>query len=317
MLAAKRDARGLVVPKEAYCAPGYWVAVAAHGRKVGLHFEQLDLPQDRKGYAEAIALGPALGDQETYEHNRVNQGVNYSPLVVLEDADATNRATKDINGCIRSLFPDDELKDFVYDLTDVVGDMHDNVWSHAESAGVSMAQKWNRPWWQKGYCLEFALADCGRGMLGELVRSGVARRQTIDTHGAAIQWCVQQGNSSKLSTEDEWAQRLPEDAIGNPIGPAGRHMSDGNHHLGLGLYKLTELVRRYRGQLWLASGDSLLSINGKGQQSVTAIPYPWNGVVMACRFDTESVRRALQKGGDSPGDEFERTLTAAMGRNNE
>lgn len=300
---------------ESYCSPGYWVAMAARGRSRGARLDDLQLSGSKLGYAKAIQIESALGTADTYPYDRRNVGANYSPLVVLSDVEETNHANASINGCIRNLFPSAELKPFVVALCDVVGDMHDNVWSHGDSTGISMAQKWDKPHSRDGaVCLEFALADCGYGFLDELKRSGIATKEGIAGHQAAIRWCIQKGHSSKKRDDDGWTQRLPEDVMGNPLGPIARVKSKENNHLGLGLYKLTELVKAFSGELWLVSGDAMLHLNAAKGETYSSIPCPWKGVALACQFTTDSVLKQAKRLESSP-DELDRLLGEVLGGN--
>jgi hypothetical protein len=207
--------------------------------------------------------------------------------VLLETAEATNQANGVINECIRNIFPEGELSTFVRDLCSVVGDLHDNVWSHGESTGFSMAQRWKKPGHDGESLFEFALADCGIGFLRELQRVGLR----IETHRDAIDWCIVKGHSSKtLRKEDPFSQRLPPDAMGNPMGPIARIVASENHHLGLGLWKLAELVRTYSGQMWLASGNDILYMQSNVRTAHRATRVNWGGVALACRFDTKLIR---------------------------
>lgn len=298
---------------ESYCAPGYWVAVAARGRARKVQFQDLRLPAEQPGYARAIGLEVAFRQADTYPHQRHGEGKTYSPLVILDDVDQTNRSYSEISSCIRRLFPEEEMHRFVTDLCDVVGDMLDNVWSHGESTGISMAQKWNKPRSDgKVQHIEFALADCGKGFLGELARSGVSGRLGIADDAGAIRWCIQEGNSSKKREDDGWTQRLPPDAMGNPIGPDARVKTKENNHLGLGLHKLTMLVRGYGGELWLASGAAMLHIDPMGRETYVATPCPWQGVALACRFTTDVVIQRAARYKARP-DELDRVLTELLG----
>lgn len=274
-----------------YCSPGLWAALAVSSRANQVPTaDVLTLLGEHSGYGKAIGIEEAIGAQDTYSMNRSNQGVNYSPLVVLDDVDKTNQATRDIAGCIRNWFTDPCLSLFAAELCDVVGDLHDNVWSHALSTGVSMAQKWEATRQEGGGAqFEFALADGGLGLLAELRRSGVAGRSGIRDAKEAIEWCVVRGNSSKIKEEDPWAQSLPEDAIGNPMGPIARFKGNGNNHLGLGLAKLVELVTKFKGLLWLASGNAMLTIDKNGARKLQTLPFEWSGVILSCRFSVSSV----------------------------
>jgi hypothetical protein len=276
---------------DVFCTPGYWVALVAQARATGIAFDQLGLSKDQRGYLQALRAPEVLGLEDTYPHVRIRQGVNYSPLVSLNSEGVVDAATSAMQGCIRSLVSPDLQNDFASDLCDVVGDLHDNVWSHAQSPGVSMAQKWNaRGWGNAEQVIEFALADSGRGFLGELHRVGLAPKLGIPDDRAAIAWCVAKGNSSKLSRSgDDWMQSLPADHMGNPMGSfAG--VTHANHHLGLGLAKLISCVRKYKGRLWLASGGHHLSVDPNGSETYVENARPWRGVAIACRFDTASLK---------------------------
>lgn len=293
-------------PAQKFCSPGYWVSVAALARERRLKIEDMHIRSDSLGFAKALGIEKALGLPDSYKYKRLGQGGSYSPLVVLENAEDVDRATSDICGCIRLIFPDAESKKFVRDICDVVGDLHDNVWSHGLSTGISQAYRFRKPYSQGAHsCFEFGLADCGYGFLRELRRAGLAAKLGIESDQAAIDWCIQEGHSSKMAVEDEWAQRLPPDHMGNPIGDAGRVLSSGNHHQGLGLHKLVQLVRGYGGQLWLGSGEALLHIDEQGLTTYSRAASPWSGVTLACRFDTENV---IQRAAEEATDELDDLL---------
>jgi hypothetical protein len=181
-----------------FCSPGYWVALIARARAEGVPFESLALTHDQDGYLRAMHAPEVLGEKDTYPYANHKKGINYSPFVSLNNANVVDAATSAMNGCIQSLIGSELKNGFVKDLCDVVGDLHDNVWAHAESPGVSLAQKWNDPRSDRSeQIIEFALADCGRGFLRELLRVGLAQRLGIEDHQGAIAWCIAEGNSSK------------------------------------------------------------------------------------------------------------------------
>jgi hypothetical protein len=282
------EQEGRVIKGIDFTTPGYWAALCAYSKHRGLKFDDISFYSDNtKRYAQAIALESAISGADNYPYERKNSGANYSPLVPLNSADDTDRATGTINSCIRHLFATPALSTFVSDLCEVVGDLHDNVWSHGMSSGFSMAQKWQDI--NSGEdCFEFALADCGLGFLSELKRVGLP----IETDEEAIKWCIEEGNSSKkLKARDEWSQRIPSDIISNPIPGIGKAVTTENHHMGLGLAKLVDLVSNYNGLLWLSSGDKTLHISKDGNRSFKTTAYPWQGVALACRFDTEGAKR--------------------------
>lgn len=270
-----------------FTIPGYWAALSAYCKHNKIEFNQLDFCSERtRDYACAIALEHALSKTDGYLYQRRNSGTNYSELVLLNSADDTDKATATINSCVRQIFGCHELSDFVKDLCDVIGDLHDNVWSHGKSTGFSMAQKWEN-YNSAGCSFEFALADCGLGFLRELQRVGL----DIHSDEEAIKWCIEEGHSSKkLKKIDDWSQRLPADSSGNPMPGIGKTFVNENHHMGLGLAKLIKLVNNYQGQLWLASGESRLFINENGQKSFNKNVQYWQGVALACRFNTERAK---------------------------
>jgi len=276
----------LLVPHN-YYNPGYWTALVAYCRFKNIGFDAINIVSEiNKGYAFTIGIEKALNGLDSYCYERKNSGLNYSELVHLNSADDTNKATGTINSCIRQLFDTTDLSSFSKDLCEVVGELHDNVWSHGMSTGFSMAQKWKPPT-SLGYCFEFALADCGFGFLRELNRVGLNCLSDEDS----IKWCIEKGNSSKTQkVANEWSQRLPPDIAGNPMPGIGKPVMSENNHMGLGLAKLVELVNNYKGQLWLSSGEKTLTIDTNGKQSFKNNKQKWQGVALACRFDTEKAK---------------------------
>lgn len=274
---------------DSHCTPGFWVSMAALARMKNKKYSELSIPcPSHQNYSRAIRLPAALGEADNYQHVRRNEGLNYSGLVLLESSEATDEATWNVNGCIRELCSGLGVDRFEKKLCEVVGDLHDNIWSHGKSTGFSMAQRWKKPYCEGDYLFEFALADCGIGFLGELRRVGL----DISDDQSAIDWCIQRGNSSKLVCEkndDGWSQRLPPDIMGNPMPGMGKVRESDNNHQGLGLAKLVDLVTAYRGKLWLCSGNSML-VKGDGSKPYTAPRFSWQGVTLACRFDTSVIR---------------------------
>jgi hypothetical protein len=299
-------------PPEAYASPGFWVAQAARARSRGLHFADLPIRADMRDYAMAMELEAALGDPDTYPLERRNEGANYSPLVVLDRPERVDPSSEVIGRCVETQFAELGLPGFVDQLVSVIGDMHDNVWSHGKSTGISMAQAWSKP--NTGRAerfFEFALADCGYGFLGELRRARLTRKLGVNSDKDAIAWCIVKGHSSKaIEQGDEFAQRLPEDALHNPIGRDAVVLDEGTHHLGMGLPKLVDLVLQYGGLLSLATGRFMYLVLPNGKHRYTQVACPWQGVTMACRFATDEVRRRLRR---PTGDGVDRALRAIIG----
>lgn len=289
-----------------YGSPGYWTAYTARARLRNLRLAELGIPAgEALDYARAIRIQRALGEPDTYPHERKRAGLNYSPLVLLESREQTDQAFGEISNCIRGLFSEPEYAEFVSTICDLIGDLLDNVWSHGKSTGFSMAQKWRDQ--QPGeFFFEFAVADCGLGFLREVKRTGI---QGIETDRAAIEWCIQRGHSTKMKPVSDWAQRLPQDIMNNPMPNVGHVVESDNHHLGLGLAKLVEGVERFNGTLWLASGASMLGIHPEKGHVYEELRIPWQGVAIACRFESARVAEHLAA---RPRDEFEDILKSLI-----
>ncbi len=280
-----------------WTTPGFWTAYAARARKRNLHLADLNLPAgEALDYAKTVAIERALGDPDTYPHSRGGAAINYSPLVLLESPERTDAAAQEIGWVIRKLFapispPAGEI------VRDLVGDLLDNVWAHGKSTGFSMAQSWFYS--DEHHEIEFAVADQGIGFLRELQRAEIGN---VTTDRDAIEWCIQEGHSTKMRPVNDWSQRLPADASGNPMPGIGRAIESESHHLGLGLAKLIRTVSEFGGELWLASGESMLTIDSTGARRYRNIRVAWDGVAMAARFNSTYL---MERIGERPEDEFD------------
>lgn len=284
---------------QGFYLPGYWATVTAWARSQALDPSIFTFAKNaNRTYTSAIGFARALGHEDDFVYTRSGQGRNYSPLVVLDSTEATDCATQDVTSCVRSFWPEGQSK-FVDTVCNVIGDLHDNVWSHGQSTGISVAQRWQVPYSPNDHYLEFALADCGIGFLGELKRAGLSNSLSIDSHRDAVTWCVQEGNSSKKildDASDDWAQQVPGDFMALPGGGSlsVRRSTGGNHHQGLGLAKLTSLVMKYSGELSLVSGDARLYISEKGRQSFLSPDFHWQGVTICARFKESRISEAIE-----------------------
>lgn len=275
---------------DGFLTPGALVVLTAFAKSKNLEQDRLTLSSATSGYVSAIGLSKALCGVDDYEYGRRKEGKNYSTLEHLNSPEATDIATSRINSCIRSFVSDILPAEFVAKLCEVVGDLHENVWAHGMASGFSMAQKWPVPWtFKRDHYLEFALADSGLGFLSEMRRVGM----DVNSHREAIEWCIQEGHSTKkLKPEGEWVQRIPEDVIGNPLRGVEQTRITDNHHMGLGLYKLTQLIKEFHGTLWLATGDTALILEPDQENAYISLIDPWQGVAIACRFKASLIARA-------------------------
>lgn len=279
-----KKTNALNLPENHY-QPGFIAVLAAYINHHKIKEDQFSLAES--GYLKAINIHEALWGQDRYTQERVNVATNYSLVTALTNVEAVDIATGSINSCIRRLtFPEGRVGDYpkgIADLFHVVGELHDNVWSHGKSTGFSFAQRNAVPYTnKKEYYLEFSLADCGKGFLRELQRVNI---KGIDSHRDAIAWCIQEGNSSKhADLQDDWAQQIPSDFMGGSMfGPKVAVREKANNHQGLGLAHLMKLVNTYNGELQLATGNVCLEVTGD-EMSYTDLPSEWPGVAISCRF---------------------------------
>lgn len=283
------DGKHLALPKQ-YYSSGYVAVLAAFLRNQGLASEQFSCHHEyNDGYLRAIGLSKAVWGIDNYKQKRINAGATYAPLTHLGSRDAVDEGTGQINGCLRAMANSSSVNyarsPVFAELLAVVGELHDNVWSHGMNSGFSTAQRRNCP--KDGPLIEFSLADCGMGFRNELQRAKV---KDVDTDRAAIEWCIQKGNSSKLAAKiDPWAQSVPEGFVGTSPFAKGvtTYQNTGNHHQGLGLAKLFSLAKQYDGLLYLASGSHYLELQN-GCTAYHELAYPWQGVAISLAIKESS-----------------------------
>ncbi|MEM8208724.1 hypothetical protein Q4R65_14590 [Morganella morganii] len=274
-----------------YLSPGFIAVLAAFCKKNQISEREFYTVNDNQsGYLRAIEYYKAIWGNDGYAQIRVNQGKNYSGLTHLYDEDQVDSATTCINSCLRSFVSNCENEPHgLQELLFVVGELHDNVWSHGKASGFSLAQKNRNPFNLTDQVIEFALADHGLGFLSELTRSGLAAQLGITTHRDALNWCLQEGNSSKHADNyDGWEQSVPGDFSGQAFSSGVRIRDCDNNHQGLGLAHLIKLVKRYNGELQIASGDVCLVVSGD-IRTYHSLPVDWKGVAISCRLSLEEL----------------------------
>ncbi len=221
-------------------------------------------------YAENNGLIDTLDGQYQFPVRGGLQGIHYTKLTKL----ATHDEVDACNAIVNDLFTY-QLGGYspvvIRQLTKVIGELHDNVASHANGAGFSCAQVYRDP---AGQRIEFAVADAGCGMLENVSRKTPA----IVDDRSAIRWCLQKGNTTAITTGD-WAQRLPDDAVCNPYPEGIETFATEDHHLGEGLWQLAELVRGSSGSLAVLSGTGEYFV-AEGKESVKKSALAWPGVVI-------------------------------------
>jgi hypothetical protein len=225
---------------------------------------------DAQTYAANNGLLDVLKDRYEFPKRTGSQGVTYSKLTRLSthaEVEVCNQVANDLV-CehLNSLSQNIAAK-----VCGVVGELHDNVASHARGTGFSCAQVYTSGVNRR---LEFAIADAGCGMLANVNRINNA----ICTDDDAIRWCLQRGHTT-ASSQDDWAQRLPDDADFNPFPSNVEITRNENHHVGEGLWRLFELVKLLEGKIWISSGTGSFFWQG-GKELSLPNRINWNGVAI-------------------------------------
>ena len=247
--------------------------------------ERILLKQDQKTYAVNCGLQTVLDGQYVSPSLTGLQGSTYTRLTRLASAYEVDAC----NAVINNLFYEqlvDNGGEFIRVLSKVVGELHDNVASHARGVGFSSAQRYRRA---GGDVIQFAIVDYGVGMLRNV--KNVAPSVTTDAQ--AIDWCLQRGNTTAATEGDGWEQRLPEDSMFNPYPQTVRTTIGDNHHQGLGLWHLREIVGAAGGSFWVASGAGQCRyLAGAATPFYDSLKPSWQGVAIEVELPVPQWTRA-------------------------
>jgi len=246
---------------------------------------------NNENYAKAILFFDCLGEIGAYTQSRRNNGVVYSTIEHLHSRDLANESHSRICNLIRTQVSNckttetDKINNGLNEFLDVIGELHDNVVSHSKGDGYSMAQAYRRN--SEINNIVFSITDNGIGFLDELRSRGIQVRNNQE----AIEWCIQEGNSTKKPIEeDSWAQRLPEDALESPFGPDIGTFEDnnGNNHQGLGLARLLNLCLKFSADLIIITGDTCLLLDNQGNKRYIELASDWKGVAISVQIKPKS-----------------------------
>ncbi|NBV89252.1 MAG: hypothetical protein EBR88_07060 [Betaproteobacteria bacterium] len=236
-------------------------------------YERILLKPEQKSYATNCGLQAVLEGKYVAPSLTGRQGLTYSQLARLSSAPEVEACNRVINNLFYEQLGENG-GEFVRLLSKVVGEMHDNVASHARGVGFSSAQRYEKV---RGDVIQFAIVDSGIGMLRNVqkVVPGVSADEQ------AIDWCLQRGNTTAASNGDGWEQRLPEDSLFSPYPARVRTITSDNHHQGLGLWHLQEIVRAAGGNFWVASGAGQCRyLAGAAAPSYDSLGCYWRGVAI-------------------------------------
>ena len=229
-------------------------------------------PDNVKNYAKNSGLYTALAGEYQPPLPGGTQGFRYTKLTRLSSPAEVEYCNQVVSDLIEAQFSEYSAR-AVSGVRKVVGELHDNVASHASGTGYSCAQVYEYGGRRHLY---FAIADGGVGLLKN---SRMAAPQ-ISTDVDAIEWCLKRGNTSARREIDPMAQRLPDDAVWNPYPERVQLRQSDDHHAGEGLWQLMELVKRMDGSLEILSGDALWRWNSQ-QSTAAESRIQWEGVAIS------------------------------------
>lgn len=257
-------------PPIEFVTPALSAIIAASSIADGrAQWEGIRFAPDAESYATTNGLINVLNGGLPPSEQSGQRGRTYSQLARLSpgSVDSANKTIGDL------IFAQLGTTAVARNLAGIVGELHDNVESHADGAGYSAAQVYSR---RAGKELQFCVADAGKGMLANV------RKMFPDVNADkdAIVWCLKRGNTT-AGNRSEWAQRLPDDCLSSPFGDSVDTYQNENHHVGEGLARLQDIILGLGGSLWVWTGGCNASIQN---EVVTPLPLEnlaWRGVVVA------------------------------------
>lgn len=207
---------------------------------------RIDFSPAAEGYATSCGLIDVLAGKPVTVVRSGRQGSTYTRLTRLATHSEVDHCNSVINDLIFEQFSGFS-ESIVSLLAKVVGELHDNVASHASGVGFSAAQVYTDGFNRR---IEFAIVDAGCGMLKN-VRSVNCQ---IQSDPDAIDWCLKRGHTTARNADNDWEQLVPEDMAVSPFPVSTPRVTSEDHHFGEGLWTLSELIRITRGSLWILSG---------------------------------------------------------------
>lgn len=249
-----------------FIKPATAVLLASEHLRLGNHSHNVQFSGGASSYSENVGLAPALRGEEYLTSGGGRTGRTYSPLAKLAEAEDVERANEIVSGCLFSNLGHTRLAS---EVARVIGELHDNVASHARGAGFSALQVY-----QESH-IEFAIADCGVGLL----QNARTVRRTMQSHAEAIEWAFERGNTSARNPSS-MAQRLPADCLVSPF-PAGvETRSSENHHKGEGLWQLQRLVSQVGGELTVHTGTATCLLAHTEDAVYGTSEVDWRGLIV-------------------------------------
>lgn len=234
--------------------------------------ERFTISPAARSYAEHIGLLAVLEDHPPTTGAPM-EGSTYVRLRRVDDGFDVDSCTTLMGELFERQISQVTPSEFVRDLTGSVGELLDNVSSHALGSGFVAAQVYSDGASKR---VEVAVVDAGCGLRGSCNRAGIP---LVDSDADAIEWCIAEGHTT--ARVPDMAQRLPEGHVGSSPFPRGvvTRDSDDNHQ-GLGLPKLCNFVKRLeRSTASIWTGDARLTVQAGGDE-YSPTRQRWDGVAV-------------------------------------
>lgn len=230
---------------------------------------------DSLTYATNSSLTHHLGVSATAPRAGSAAGLSYCQVAHLRSHAEVNACNRQIGGFLNLQLGNCPNSKLVEDTRGVVGELHDNIACHANGAGFSAAQMYRG----SKKVIQIGIADCGCGLLGSVHQAGMRM-----TAMEAIEWCLTRGNTTAKSpnppTSDVFGpQRLPADSFHSPYPEGVSTVSSDSHHMGEGLFRLTELVASTGGSTWIWSGNAQIVCRNQTRTPIDS-DVEWTGTAI-------------------------------------
>jgi hypothetical protein len=266
---------GNPVSSISFVTPLLAVSLCGAFRSRKISREQFSFAEDAHKYARSNGLLALLGDNDETSNTGILHGFTYCPIQSLSVHAEVDNCNKVLSGLLQTQLSGCTNQKLVRATCAVIGEIHDNVASHARGPGFSAAQVYKG----KEKQIQIAVADIGQGIRNSL---GPVWKEKTDKE--ALEWCLIRGNTrTKLLPQDEdllGPQKLDCLSFHNPYPEHTNVRYDDNHHMGEGLYRLVELIRETGGKTWIWSGNASM-LNDKGTTTWIDPGISWSGTIVA------------------------------------
>lgn len=171
---AVRTLRNAGSTSVSFVTPIVSTCLAAAKLSLQVEPEAFHFTSDALGYAENSGLRYHIGASDKPPLPGQNAGISYCQIVKLADAAEVDTGNRLIGNFLRSQLAGCANDSLVRATCGVVGELHDNIASHAAGAGFSAAQVYRG----KRKVIQIGIVDCGLGLNGSVRRFGVAVSET-------------------------------------------------------------------------------------------------------------------------------------------